>query len=417
MRLGQAFPAIVAPSTEGCLDLHSYWGDGWGILFSHPADFTPVCTTELGAVANYMAEFTKRNVKLCAISCDPVAQHIEWTTDICAHAGISALGFPIIADEDRKIATQLEMLDPAETNAAGMPMPARAVFVVKPDKTLALLILYPATTGRNFDELLRCVDSLQLTADYSVATPANWVHGDNVMITPAVKPEDTAAKFPKGFEVLPVPSGKAYLRITPQPNIPSYIEVFDPHFHICERHIRTDLVLCIMCTITDTVTAVGASTGDIRENVGYADPTTLFAPAGTDHEGLYDISDLERDWAALPSGFRLSGGVFLEAISCCFKDKSCAELAPVCIHEAQWVAAELTKSPRSLNYFMAATACLEDPNVGGILSQLASNPRVRGIRQALSERHTLFCYYCFSYDTVQLATRLSRHSTYGCVYN
>jgi 1-Cys peroxiredoxin 6 len=190
---------------------------------------------------------------MCAISCDPVETHTEWIKDICAYKSIASgdLGFPIIADNDREIVTQLGMLDPDERNAAGLPMPARAVFVVKPNKTLALSILYPATTGRNFDEILRVVDSLQLTANFAVATPANWSHGGSVMVTPGVKAEEQEAKFPKGVETVSVPSGKGYLRITPQPNLPP-IEIFDPHFHIW----------------------------DIRKDEGYADSTTLFAPAG-----------------------------------------------------------------------------------------------------------------------------------------
>lgn len=187
----------------------------------------------------YAAEFAKRGVKLIAISCDPVSEHVEWTKDICASQGVAELGFPIIADKDRTIVTELGMLDPDERTAEGIPMPARAVFIVKPNKTLALSILYPATTGRNFDELLRVVDSLQLTANFKVATPANWVHGDNVMVrtythhytdwstdmtrvcqlTPGVSNAEAEEKFPKGFEVMEVPSGKAYLRLTPQPNI------------------------------------------------------------------------------------------------------------------------------------------------------------------------------------------------------
>jgi predicted TIM-barrel fold metal-dependent hydrolase len=152
-----------------------------------------------------------------------------------------------------------------------------------------------------------------------------------------------------------VPSQKEYLRITPQPNI-DRIEVFDPHFHIW----------------------------DIREGEGYADPKTLFAPGGTEHEGLYDALDLERDWSSLPKNFVHTGGVFLEAISCCFKEKSAAELAPLCLKEAEWVAAELAKSPLAENYYLCPTACLEDPAVGEVLAQLATNPRVRGIRQALN---------------------------------
>jgi alkyl hydroperoxide reductase subunit AhpC len=168
MKLGDTFPALVAPSTMGELNLHEFWGEGWGILFSHPADFTPVCTTELGAVAHYLPEFTKRGVKLAAISCDPVESHNAWIADICHSQGCAELGYPILADPSREMVTQLGMIDPDEIGPDQLPMPARAVFVVKPNKKLALSILYPATTGRNFDEILRVVDSLQLTANYQV---------------------------------------------------------------------------------------------------------------------------------------------------------------------------------------------------------------------------------------------------------
>ena len=193
----------------------------WGILFSHPGDFTPVCTTELGEVAKLVTagEFAKRNVKVLAVSCNDLDSHQAWISDITASQQVpGAWPYPIISDPNRLLAVRLGMLDPDERDAKGLPMSARAVFVVGPDKKLKLSILYPATTGRNFHEILRVIDSLQLTANYSVATPVNWTDGNDVMITPAVSEADAATKFPKGYRVVDVPSGKKYIRITPQPN-------------------------------------------------------------------------------------------------------------------------------------------------------------------------------------------------------
>ena len=193
----------------------------WAVLFSHPADYTPVCTTELGAVAKYAAagEFAKRNTKICAISCDVVESHKGWIEDIKSSQGINCeFPFPIIADPGRDLAVKFGMLDPDEKDAKGLPTTARAVFVIGPDKRLKLSILYPATTGRNFDELLRVIDSLQLTAKYSVATPANWKDGDKVMITPNLSEEEAKERFPNGWSTVEVPSGKKYIRLTEQPN-------------------------------------------------------------------------------------------------------------------------------------------------------------------------------------------------------
>jgi peroxiredoxin 6 len=191
------------------------------VLFSHPGDYTPVCTTELGVVAKlaHAGEFAKRNVKVAALSCNDNASHHGWIRDIEASQAVppGTWPYPIIADPERTLAVKLGMLDPAEADAQGLPVAARAVFVVGPDKKLKLSLLYPATTGRNFVELLRVLDALQLNAAHGVATPANWGPGDDVMIPPSVSAADADARFPKGYRVVEVPSGKPYLRITQQP--------------------------------------------------------------------------------------------------------------------------------------------------------------------------------------------------------
>ncbi|GBG28652.1 Peroxiredoxin-6 [Hondaea fermentalgiana] len=217
-KLGFPFPDFEADTTEGKMKFSEYAKDSWAILFSHPADFTPVCTTELGTVSKYLSEFEKRGVKMAALSCDPVDSHKKWIEDIQSSQSLSGgLGFPIIADEKREIALKLGMLDPAELDAEGIPLTARAVFIVNPAFKLALSLLYPATTGRNFDEIVRVIDSLQLTANHSVATPANWKGGEKTMVVPSLSDEQATAKFPKGFEKVDVPSGKGYLRFTPDP--------------------------------------------------------------------------------------------------------------------------------------------------------------------------------------------------------
>ncbi|XP_023787333.1 peroxiredoxin-6 [Cyanistes caeruleus] len=192
----------------------------WGILFSHPRDFTPVCTTELGRAAKLAPEFSKRNVKMIALSIDSVQDHLSWCKDINAYNGeqpAEKLPFPIIADKNRELAVKLGMLDPDELDKDGMPLTARVVFVFGPDKKLKLSILYPATTGRNFDEILRVVDSLQLTAYKKVATPVDWKPGDSVMVVPTLPDEEAKKLFPKGIFTKELPSGKKYLRYTPQP--------------------------------------------------------------------------------------------------------------------------------------------------------------------------------------------------------
>ncbi|MFV8392676.1 peroxiredoxin [Flavobacterium sp. LB2P6] len=208
LRLGDIAPDFEAETSQGKIKFHEWLGDSWGVLFSHPADFTPVCTTELGTVANYYPEFEKRNVKVIALSVDGVDSHMEWIKDINETQN-TTVNFPIIADEDKHVAELYDMIHPN----ANESFTVRSVFIIGPDKKIKLTLTYPASTGRNFDELLRVIDSLQLTAKYSVATPANWKDGDKVVISTAVKDEDIATKFPKGYERV-----KPYLRMTPQPN-------------------------------------------------------------------------------------------------------------------------------------------------------------------------------------------------------
>jgi len=208
LRLGDAAPNFQAETTDGPIDFYDYLGDGWGVLFSHPKDFTPVCTTELGRVAKLKPEFDKRNVKVVGLSVDPLDSHNAWVGDIEETQG-TALNFPLVADPDRTVSDLYDMIHPNANDT----LTVRSVFVVGPDKKVKLMITYPASTGRNFDEILRVIDSLQLTASYSVATPVDWKDGEDVIIVPALSDEDAKAKFPKGWN--PV---KPYLRITPQPN-------------------------------------------------------------------------------------------------------------------------------------------------------------------------------------------------------
>jgi len=208
LRLGDLAPDFQAKTSIGDISFHAYLGDSWGILFSHPADFTPVCTTELGRTAALQEEFAKRNVKVLALSVDGVASHQEWIKDINETQHVQ-VGFPIIADEDKSIAHAYDMIHPN----ASETFTVRSLFIIGPDKKIKLTITYPASTGRNFVEVLRVIDSLQLTANYSVATPANWKDGEDVIVVPAVKTEDALVKFPKGVHIV-----KPYLRYTPQPN-------------------------------------------------------------------------------------------------------------------------------------------------------------------------------------------------------
>ena len=209
IRLGDTAPDFTAETTEGTIEFHKWLGDGWGILFSHPKDFTPVCTTELGRVANLKGEFAKRNVKVIAVSVDPLDSHKGWINDINETQNCT-MNYPIIADPDRNVATMYGMIHP---NALDN-LTVRSVFIIGPDKKVKLQLTYPASTGRNFDEILRVIDSLQLTANHQVATPADWKHGDDCVVVPAIKTEDIPAKFPKGFKEV-----KPYLRMTPQPDL------------------------------------------------------------------------------------------------------------------------------------------------------------------------------------------------------
>jgi alkyl hydroperoxide reductase subunit AhpC len=208
IRLGDEAPNFTAETTEGTVNLYDYLGDSWGMLFSHPKDFTPVCTTELGAFAKRKAEFDQRNVKLIGVSVDPLDSHQGWAKDIEETQG-AALNYPLIADPDHQVADLYDMIHPNANDT----LTVRSVFIIGPDKKVKLMITYPASTGRNVDELLRVIDSLQLTASYQVATPVNWQDGEDCIIVTAVSDDEAKDKFPKGFKAL-----KPYLRLTPQPN-------------------------------------------------------------------------------------------------------------------------------------------------------------------------------------------------------
>ena len=207
IRLGDEAPNFQADSTEGTIDFHEFIGDSWCVLFSHPKDFTPVCTTELGYMASIKPEFDKRGVKILGLSVDPVEDHIKWSKDIEETQG-TAPNYPLLADPDRKVADLYDMIHPKALNT----LTVRSVFVIAPDKTVKLMITYPASTGRNFKEILRAIDSLQLTANHQVATPVNWEAGEEVIIVPTLSDEDAKAKFPDGWKTL-----KPYLRLVPDP--------------------------------------------------------------------------------------------------------------------------------------------------------------------------------------------------------
>jgi alkyl hydroperoxide reductase subunit AhpC len=209
LRLGDVAPDFTAESSVGTINLYDFLGDSWGVLFSHPADYTPVCTTELGRTAKLAQEFAARNTKVLALSVDDVESHKGWIQDI-NETQHTTVNFPIIADKDRKVAELYDMIHPNASES----FTVRSLFVIGADKKVKLIISYPASTGRNFDEILRVIDSLQLTANYSVATPADWKNGEDVVVIPAIKTVDIPAKFPKGFTEV-----KPYLRLTPQPNI------------------------------------------------------------------------------------------------------------------------------------------------------------------------------------------------------
>lgn len=209
LQLNDIAPDFTAETTQGTIEFHKWLGDSWGILFSHPADFTPVCTTELGTVAKLKDEFDKRNVKVIALSVDPLDSHFSWVSDINETQN-TIVNFPIIADPGFKVSLLYGAIHP---NASDK-FTVRSVYIIGPDKKIKLTITYPASTGRNFDEILRVIDSLQLTANYSVATPANWKQGEDVVVAPSIKTEDIPARFPKGHKVI-----KPYLRLTPQPDL------------------------------------------------------------------------------------------------------------------------------------------------------------------------------------------------------
>lgn len=208
LRLGDIAPNFTAETTEGTLSFHEWLGDSWGLLFSHPADFTPVCTTELGKTALLKGEFEKKGVKVIAVSVDDLDSHQRWVPDIEEVNGVK-MNFPIIADADRQVATLYDMIHPNASEKATV----RSVFIIGPDKKIKLTLTYPASTGRNFHEILRVIDSLQLTSEYSVATPADWQDGEDTIVVPSISTADAIQKFPKGVKEV-----KPYLRYTPQPN-------------------------------------------------------------------------------------------------------------------------------------------------------------------------------------------------------
>jgi len=208
IQLGDTAPDFTAETTEGQISLHEYLGDGWGLLFSHPADFTPVCTTELGDFARRKDEFTKRNTKLIGVSVDPVESHRRWSDDIAETQG-QGLNYPLVGDEDRAVADLYGMIHPKAIETATV----RTVFVIGPDKKVKLTLTYPANVGRNVDEILRVIDALQLSGAHAVSTPVNWKDGDEVIVSPALSDDEARSRFPKGFRTL-----KPYLRLTPQPD-------------------------------------------------------------------------------------------------------------------------------------------------------------------------------------------------------
>ncbi|XP_013145853.1 PREDICTED: peroxiredoxin-6 [Papilio polytes] len=222
LHLGEVFPNFTADTTQGEINFYEWLGESWGILFSHPSDFTPVCTTELARVLTLVPEFKKRNVKVIGLSCDTIESHNDWCKDIQCYAGCNeseVFPYPIIEDKARNLAVKLGMVDKDELDSSGIPLTARAVYIIDPKKKFRLSILYPATTGRNFDEILRVLDSLQLTDKAKVATPVDWKMGDDCMVLPTVPEENIDTLFPQGVTVVPLPSGKKYLKKTPCPDV------------------------------------------------------------------------------------------------------------------------------------------------------------------------------------------------------
>lgn len=214
LTLGDTIPNLEVETTHGRIKLRDYIGDSWTIIFSHPGDFTPVCTTELGKMAAYTEEFARRGVKLLGLSCDDVQSHKEWIKDIEGYTPGSKVTYPIAADPKREIIKQLNMVDPDEKDSSGNNLPSRALHIVGPDKKIKLSFLYPASTGRNMDEVLRALESLQKAAKHKIATPANWKPGEPVLIPPSVSNEQAKQMFPQGFQTCDLPSKKEYLRFT-----------------------------------------------------------------------------------------------------------------------------------------------------------------------------------------------------------
>uniref|UniRef100_B3TLK7 Peroxiredoxin n=1 Tax=Elaeis guineensis var. tenera TaxID=51953 RepID=B3TLK7_ELAGV len=214
LTIGDTIPDLLVDSTHGPIQIHDFIGDGWAVIFSHPADFTPVCTTELGKIALYAEEFDKRGVKLLGVSCDDVVSHVEWIKDIEAYTPGCNVRYPIVADPDREVIRQLNMVDPDQKDSSGLELPSRALHVIGPDKRIKLSILYPATTGRNMDEVVRVVESLQKTSKLKIATPVNWKPGEKVVISPSVSNEEAKEMFPQGYDTVDLPSKKEYLRFT-----------------------------------------------------------------------------------------------------------------------------------------------------------------------------------------------------------
>ncbi|CAA7405872.1 unnamed protein product [Spirodela intermedia] len=214
LTIGDTIPDLDVDTTHGHFRIHDYVNGGWAIIFSHPGDFTPVCTTELGKIASNAEEFERRGVKLLGLSCDDLQSHREWIKDIEAYTPGCKVGYPIVADPKREVLKELNMVDPDEKDSTGAHIPSRALHIIGPDKKVKLSFLYPATTGRNVDEVLRVVDALQKSASHPVATPANWKSGEPVAISPSVSDEDARKMFPQGYQTADLPSKKGYLRFT-----------------------------------------------------------------------------------------------------------------------------------------------------------------------------------------------------------
>ncbi|EFJ31859.1 hypothetical protein SELMODRAFT_164163 [Selaginella moellendorffii] len=211
--IGDEIPDIHADSTHGPINLHEFCKNNWTLVFSHPADFTPVCTTELGSVAKYQPEIEKRGAKLLGLSCDTVEEHKAWTKDVEAYTTGACVKYPIMADPTREISRKLNMLDPDEKDSSGQPVASRALHIVGPDCRIRVSFMYPASVGRNFDEVIRVLDALQLSSKHKIACPVNWKPGDHVVISPSVSDEEAKKMFPQGYKTVDLPSGKKYMRL------------------------------------------------------------------------------------------------------------------------------------------------------------------------------------------------------------